>query len=185
MKGLAHILIAVIIVVALGIILVLPSGQTNSTGLVLLMQNKETIDSYFTDGKLNQNILDEINKNAENVPEQLFSLFGNNKINMYVEFEDGSVNEYWAQTEKNKVTEVRQGARSLADIEIKIKETTINKLALSEEPFDEFLDAMNSGEIEYKGLTFEGTIKSATVSVTTTLVGIAKGIADFFSGIFG
>jgi len=180
-----QILIAVIIVVALGLVLVLPSGEANSSGLVLLTQNKEKIDSYFLNGQLDAQILKEINDNTDNVPEQLFELFGNNKINIYVEFDDGTIHDYWALTNKSKVADFRQGARSIAGIEIIIKESTIDNLLTDDEPFDYFLEAMNSGEIEYNGLTFEGNIKSATVRVTTRLIGTAKGIVNFFSGLFG
>jgi len=182
MKSISGILIAIIIVMALAIVLFVPNGKANTNGFFLLTQNKELIDSYFVNDKLNEEVIHEINENLDNVPEQLFGLFGDNKMNIYVEFDDGSIQDYWAHTEKNKLVQLFKGERNNADIEVKLKESTVNKIVTAEDPFEEFINAKNSGEIETNGLTIGGHLKNVAVGVTTTIVGVANGIVGFFGG---
>src|SRR3989344_2094214 len=183
MRDIGLVFIVVIIVAAIGVVLVMPNGSIGTNGFILLAQDKESVDDYFENGKLKPAIVEQINSNIENVPEQLFDLFGNNKINIFVEYGDGSVLDYYAETKKNRLTELSQGAKSLADVEIKIKEKTVNKLSESEKPFDSFLNAMNSGEIKYRGLNAEGTVKSMTVGVTTAVLGLVNGALGFFGSL--
>lgn len=183
MADIWKVFVVLIVVAAVGVILIMPAGNVGTNGFVLLAQDKESVDNYFENGKLKPAIVSQINSNIENVPEQLFDLFGGNKINIFVEYEDGSVRDYYAKTEKNRLKELSQGANSLADVEIKIKEKTINKLVESEKPFDSFLNAMNSGEIKYKGLNAEGTVKSATVGITTAVLGFVNGALNFFGNL--
>jgi len=185
MKGIANILIILIIVISIGLVLVLPTGQANTNGLVLLLSNKDTIDSYFIEDRLKEEIIQEINYNISNVPEQLFELFGNNKINIFVTYDDESVGDFWVHTEGNRVVDFRKGARTQADIELRINENTIFRILESDDPFNEFLEAMNSGEIEHKGLTLGGTITSVTVGITTTVLGVVNAVVNFFGGLFG
>ncbi|MCR4369253.1 MAG: hypothetical protein NUV67_05095 [archaeon] len=174
-----------IAVLAIAAILFVPSGGASESGLIVLMQDRQTLDSYFVGGKLRQETVDEINSNIDNVPDQLFELFGNNKINIQMEFNDKEKREYYAQTGKNRLESLYLGNRNTADIEVRIKESTLDKIVLSNEPFAEFLNAMNSGEIEYRGLNFEGNVKGATVGITTQILGVAKSVLGFFGSFFG
>ena len=184
MNKLSNLLIAIILIVSVAIVLFMPTSNANSNGFVLLIKNSDLIDSYFENGKLNQEVIDAINSQIDNVPEQLFELFGDNKINFYVKFDDGSTNGFFAITKKNKLEELFSGTNNLADIEIKLKESTIDRIILSKNPFEEFINAKNSREIEINGLTIGGHIKTAVVGVTTTILGVVNGVAGFFGGFF-
>ncbi|MFH1391484.1 MAG: hypothetical protein ABIH20_04200, partial [Candidatus Diapherotrites archaeon] len=157
----------------------------STNGFFLLTQNQEVIDSYFVNDKLNEEVIHEINENLDNVPEQLFELFGDNKLNIYVEFDDGSTKDYWAKTANGKLVQLFKDARSNVDIEIFLKKSTIDRLVSSSDPFDEFIKAMNSSEIKTEAKTVNGHIKSASVGVTTTVIGAVSGIIGFFSGFLG
>jgi len=185
MKSISNILIAIILILALAVVLFMPAGRANTNGFVLLTKNQELIDSYFINDKLNEEIIHEINENLDNVPEQLFELFGDNKLNIYVEFDDGSTKDYWAKTANGKLVQLFKDARSNADIEIFLEESTIDRLVSSPNPFDEFINAMNSGEIKTQAKTVNGHIKSASVGVTTTIIGAAFGVIGFFGNLFG
>ncbi|MCR4335105.1 MAG: hypothetical protein NUV57_01055 [archaeon] len=185
MKSISNILIAIILVLALSVVLFMPAGNASTNGFVLLTQNQEAIDSYFVNDKLNEEIIQEINENLGNVPEQLFELFGDNQMNIYVEFDNGSTKDYWAKTENGRLVQLFKDARSNADIEIFMKESTVDKIVFSSNPFDEFINAMNSGEIKTEAKTLNGHVKSASVGVTTTILGAASGVINFFGGFFG
>ncbi|PIN85142.1 MAG: hypothetical protein COV47_03770 [Candidatus Diapherotrites archaeon CG11_big_fil_rev_8_21_14_0_20_37_9] len=179
------ILVAVTFMLIVAGMLAASSGAATGTGFALLTGNHNLIDAYFDNGKLKQPVVDEINENLEGVPDQLFSFFGSDKINIYVTYTDGSVHDYWALTQDNLLVELHQGTKEDATIEIRINEKTVDRLFLSKKPFSEFLTAMNSGEIKYKGLNFEGKVKETTVGVTTTVVGAVVNVWDFFTGLFG
>lgn len=154
------------------------------TGLAVLTQNKALADSFFENGKLKQVYVDQINEQLKAAPPELLNLFGNNKINAYITLDDGSVLSYYVKTENGKISEVLQGTKDDADLEIRVSEGTIEKIAQSKDPIDSSLKALTSGEIKYRGLTPEGETKGMVVNVVTTVAGIFKGIVEFFSSLF-
>ena len=151
------------------------------TGFVVLTQGKSQIESFFEGGKLKQQTVDEINVQLESAPEQLVSLFGNNRVNLYVALDDGSVMDYYIRTEGEKVVEVLQDSKGDADLEVRLGENTIDRIIESSDPLDVFLKAMNSGEKKYTGLTPEGETKGALVRVISMLADFFKGIIEFIS----
>jgi len=184
MNKLSNLLIAIILIVSVAIVLFMPTSNANSNGFVLLTKNSDLTDSYFENGKLKQEIIGNINSQINNVPEQLFELFGDNKINFYIKFDDGSTNGFFAITKKNKLEKLFRGTNNLADIEIRLTEQVVDEIILSKDPLNEFLNAMKSGKIKYKGLTFGGEVKSATVTVSTTIIDVISQIIGFFTGFF-
>jgi len=127
----------------------------------------------------------QINDNTENVPELLFDLFGSDKMNIYINRSDGTQKAYSAVTADRKLVELRKGSFDDAEIKIEVQEETIEEIFQSDNPLERFLDAFNSGEIKYEGLTSEGKIKETTVNITTSALSILQSIYSFFAGIFG
>ncbi len=174
-------------VLALGILIAIISSFAfaGPTGFMVLTQSKQALEGYFEGGALKQIYIDQMNAQAGQVPGQIASLFGNNKINIHITLDDGSVMGYYAETRDAKVSQVLEGTKAGADLEIRLSEGTIDRIALSKAPVDEFLKAMGSGEIKYRGLTPEGEAKGLIVNVTTAVVGFFKGLFDFISGLLG
>ncbi|GEM_PF-5424456 len=161
-----------------------PFALSEDTGFMILSKNKQLADSYFEGGRLKAQYIEQMNAQIGKAPPQLTSLFGNNKINIYLTLDDGADSIYYVNTQGGKVIKVLQGAKSDADLEIKAAEKTIDRIALSKDPVGEFLKAMGSGEIKYTGLTPEGETKGLIVNVMTGVASFFKGILDFLSSLF-
>ncbi|HIH09859.1 MAG TPA: hypothetical protein HA254_04270 [Candidatus Diapherotrites archaeon] len=147
------------------------------TGNVILTQNKALIDSSFENGKLKQPVVDGINSRLGSVPEGILALFGNSRTNVYVEFDDATVQSYWAIMKNNRLKEVASGARGEADAEIKVKESTIERISFSADPVSEFTAAINSGEITYNGLSPQGQVQGIFVRVSSVIFDILNKLA--------
>lgn len=173
-------------ILSLGIIIMAlcPFALSEPTGFMVLTQNRQAMDSFFEGGALKAQYLEQMNAQMGRAPAQITSLFGNNKINLRITLDDGSGADYYFSTHGGKAAEVLQGAKADADLEIRLSEATIDRIALSKDPIDEFLKAMGSGEIKYTGLTPEGETKGLIVNVTTSVARFFKGILDFFASLF-
>ena len=84
----------------------------------------------------------------------------------------------------NKLKELYTGINTSANVEIKLRELTVDRIVNSKNPLQRFLSAMNSGEIEYNGLDNEGKLKELTVSVTTGVMGFFTGAIGFVAELF-
>ncbi|VVB99150.1 Uncharacterised protein [uncultured archaeon] len=167
----------------LSVFSVLLSGFASAapTGFFVLTQSKDAINAYFDNGKLKQGVVDQINEQLNAAPKELLSVFGNNKINFAITLDDNSQMDYYAHTVNGKVAEIFQGKKNEADLEVRLNEATIDRIVLSKEPLNEFLNAVSSGEIKYIGLTPEGEAKGAVMNIATAIMNFLKGIVDFFS----
>lgn len=153
------------------------------SGLVFLTQNKDKLDSVFENGELRQEIIDKLNSQAESVPEQVRALFGNKKMNVYVELDDSTVKSYWIHAQDNKIKVIAQGARADADVELKVKESVLEGIIASQNPIDSFIKAMNAGEIKYEGLSAQGKTESMVVNIIAGAANVVTGVIGFFAGI--
>ncbi len=172
------------LVTTLATFLVLAAAAYAQTGFLIFTQGQQAIDGYFEGGKLKQEHLDKMNAQLKEVPKELVSLFGNNRINIYVTLDDGSTTSYYTATTGGRVAEVLKGTKDDADLEVRLPESTIDRIALSKDPVGEFLGAMGDGEIKYRGLTPEGEAKGIIVNITTMVAGFFNGLFDFIAGLF-
>jgi len=156
-----------------------------STGFVALTDSREQIRSSFEGGELKSDVVAHINAQVGSVPGEIMQVFGNDKFNIYVRLDDGTVESYWARTEKNLLKEIFIGAREDADAEIKVREDTVDRIVLSKNPAEEFVGAVNSGEIEYNGISNEGKIESIFVKTASAFAGVLGAIWNFIAGLFG
>ena len=166
----------------LAILFLAGTAFSASSGLVVLSQHKEEANSIFENGEIKGELLSKINSNMDRVPEPVFMLFGNKRINAYIELDDGSIVEYFVKVGEKTVETIAQGARTQADLEVRVKESTIERIASSQDPVSELTAAISSGEITYKGLTIGGSINSFLVNLAASLFGVLEGLLKFFSG---
>lgn len=152
------------------------------TGMVILSLAKDNIDGFFENGSLKAEVLAQANANADNVPEQVFTLFGNKKINLYIQLDDGSIREYYVKTGAKTLEQLSIGTKPDADLEVRIKEPTVDRIVLSQDPVKELTGAINSGEIVYKGLTTGGQVNSIIVNFGSAVFGFFDGIFTWVSG---
>lgn len=155
-----------------------------TAGLLFLTQNKQAVDSLFVNGELKQEILDSLNASTKKVPPELLGIFGDKKMNVYVQLDDGTVQSYWISTEKGAIKQVLKGARDDASAEIKANEATVERIALSNNPMDEFIKAFNAGDIQYNGLDNSGKVESIVLKALSFVAGLLSGIVQFLSGLF-
>ncbi len=160
------------------------STSLDATGNVIFTQNRAQIDSYFETGEMKAQILSSINAQAATAPKEIFSLFGNRKINVYVTMDEGSVESYWVKVAAHSIGQVSLGARSDAGFEVDVSEKTVDGIVNSSKPFDRILNAINSGEIKYRALTEEGKGSELLVNVGAKIAGVFLVFINFFTGIF-
>ena len=170
-----------VLLVAIISMVLLPMVQANISWLIFLTQNKDQIDSYFESGRIKEETRELINSNSENLPPEVLSIFVDNKLNIHIEFDDGSIQEYYAVTQEGKILQLLQGSSEEADNEIIVKESTVDRIVESGDPITELINAMNAGEIKYNGLTLGGMVKSSVVGFGSFIAGII----GFFVGLFG
>ena len=191
-----YILIIAGVAIVTAVTLIAAFGSTLSSGtfdaktafvsLITADNLDEAEKTYFDEsGKLKQEYLQEINKNTDKVPEMLFDLFGSDRINIHVIRASGEEKQYSAITKNRKLVEFRKGLLEDAEIRVEVKEELIEKIFQSQRPVEAFLNAFESGEIKYEGITQAGKIKETTVNVTTSIMSIAQKVYSFFAGIFG
>ena len=181
-----NIALLILSIVAIAVLLAfLPERQANTQGLILLTHKSEALEAMFNNGKLKQEIVDSINQDIQDVPEQIFELFGNDRINLYLTLENGAVRDYYSETRKNRLVGLWQGVRDEATIEVRLNEQTLDQIIEAGDPAKEFLEKLDSGEIKHNGLTLEGHVKSGAVGVSTKIISIITGTINFFFGFLG
>jgi len=163
------------------------SVDASPTGFASILTAKDFEDSgnFDSEGSLKQEYVNQINENIGGVPEYIFKLFGSDKINIYVELNDGSTSIYNVTTEANKVVQLSKGENKNATINVEISEKVIEDIMGSETPLNEFLGAFNSGKIKYSGSGVEGKVKETGVGITVGIMGAINGIISFFGSFLG
>lgn len=157
-------------------------ASAGQTGFAVLTESRDQFDAQFTDGKLNQEVVDQINVQMRDAPAPALILFGKNKANVYMTYDDGTVRSYWIWTQNNLVNEISLGARSDADTEVRVNESTVDRIVNSANPFNELVNALSSGEIQYNGLTASGQMSGIIVSIAAKIIGVILGLLHFFTG---
>ncbi len=113
-----------------------------------------------------QDLKDLYNENVDQVPGVLKSIFGSERMNIYMDDEVIGV-----VTRDGKIMELKKGEVSDPTMKVTLKEALVKTLLTSPDPGKDFLDAFNRGEITYEAY-------SATKKITLFVV---KMVAKFFS----
>ena len=111
-----------------------------------------------------------VNSNTEKFPNFVKTVFGNERINIILKMNDGSIVNLWMETENAKIINLAYGELDNPTLVVETSEDTLNRIGKSEKPIDEFLFAINNGEIRYEAKKITSGIKT--------------GIGKFLSRIF-
>ncbi len=136
---------------------------------------KERISRGFDyRGELKEESIKEIGKinaRVEKIPFFLRAIFGNEKINVTVEYDDGSRETLGVVTKNAKVAEVKRGELGNATMAAAVKEKTADEIRYAGDKAGEFVKRFSGGEISCQGISAASTIKS----------GILKAVMGFIS----
>ena len=111
-----------------------------------------------------ETIEQEYNDNPSTIPSLAISLFGDDTINVYL---DGGYS-FFVVFEEGKAVAAGEGIVDNADIEVRIRDTVFQ--ALNEGSF-QTKEALQNGDIEYKGLTF---LKKIQLGIISSIYNIAS-----------
>ena len=111
-----------------------------------------------------------INNNIDQIPDIFVSLFGNERMSVYVD--DLT---YAVVTENNKLVSVSMGEAKDKTMNVYVSRDTLHKIVQGDlDP----VDALNQGLIRYEGVGFVNSVK-------WTLINVVAGIVGFFANLFG
>lgn len=110
------------------------------------------------------------NSNLENVPALAEMIFGDERINVYVEMEDGSTRIVFLKTENTKVVDYKTGKGKNPDVNAYTTKETIDELTKSENPGRLFETKVNQGKITYEGVGIINQIKYGAASLLSGLL---------------
>ncbi len=145
--------------------------------------NVSDYDFLFSDGSLDQKVIDYANSNIDFVSSEVLLLFENKRINVFVSSEDGSVKSYGVVFSGKKISNVFLGKLSDADAELSTSSKVVERIVFSKDPFSSFLSAFNSGEIKFVGLSNEGKAASMAASVVGFFFSLFDSLKNFFSSL--
>mgnify|MGYP006284777133 FL=1 len=106
------------------------------------------------------NLKDNYNNNYE-APGIVKSLFGNEKINLYITDINAT---FKVTTEKAKITELEEGILEDHTLDVYTTEESIKKVIESDEPFEELIASIENKDITYKAATLISKIKYGIAS---------------------
>lgn len=118
-----------------------------------------------------QSLKDVYNENVDKVPGVLKSLFGNERMNVYIEYQEGDDLILGVVTKNGKVVELKKGEISEPTMKVTLKASLIKSVFASQDPAKEFLDAFNRGEIAYEAYSTTKKIKLFFVKIIAKLLG--------------
>ena len=111
-----------------------------------------------------------INDNINQIPDIFVSIFGNERMSVYVD--DLT---YAVVTENNRLVSISMGEVQNKTMNVYVSRDTLNKIVTG---VVSPVDALNQGLIKYEGVGFANSIK-------WTLINVVAGIVGFFANLFG
>lgn len=150
------------------------AGVIMFIGLVLIMFGPSPTGNVVMDiSKMNSSDLDMIkeqfNLNLDQVPRFVKSMFGNERMNIFINTGEGE-REFYVVTKKGSILELKEGSLDDPSLDMWSDQETIDRISESENPTTELRSALKSKEIRYE-----------THAVPTK---IRMGLARFSFGVY-
>lgn len=175
-------LTAMVIATALGHTI----SNSFSSGLVTLVDiDPAEIDYYFEDGKLKPEYVEQINKNIDEVPDFVLDTFADGTTNVTLLTDEQEDINLSVVVGEEKLLEAVQGHKENADALVKVNEETLEIIAGSNEPVNEFVQAVQKKEINYEAISGKAKLREIIFGIITFFLGIIMAIFSFFKAIFG
>lgn len=128
-----------------------------------------------------QPFLDEINSSLKSgqLPNYIFSLFGNKKINLTIK-DAGKNYDYFIQTSGSKVDSIAKG-KGIANMLVETDLETVAGIAYSNDWAGNFVNAIADKKIKYSETgSVEGAVKTTAFNLFSFVAGVFKGISSLF-----
>jgi len=94
-----------------------------------------------------------------NAPSFVRTLFGDQRINLYISHEDGDQSIVGAISENSKVNELQEGAIENPTLNVYLNEETMESILSSQMPFDALSTALDDGSLRYESVTVGNKVK--------------------------
>lgn len=153
------------VVVLLGAVLFIADGYTfSATGRVV---SEWDVDSAVQNLAV---VRQEYNLNLENVPNFVKSLFGNERINLTIARQDGSVVSLGLVTRDGRMEML--GTEELDDytMDVQAPEAAIEAITSADDQPARLKQALDTGEIRYQARTFKTAVKVAVSRMVLSVV---------------
>ncbi len=105
-----------------------------------------------------------------NAPSYAQTLFGDQRINIYITAEDGDEFTVGAINENSKINNLEPRGIEDPTMNVYVDEATIEEILTSTSPFDALSNAMNSGALRYEAITTGNKIKLGFASVVIKFI---------------
>ena len=132
--------------------------------------------SAITEDEIETHLLVEYNAFISSNPDVPFvkSIFGEQVIHILITKTNGDIEFSVVTDEDAYITEIKSGAPESPTLLVTSNEETINNILNSDDPASEAMNALNNGDIDYKGVGIKNMI----------VVGVTK-VTQFFANLLG
>ncbi|WP_324736110.1 hypothetical protein VFC49_02970 [Thermococcus sp. SY098] len=120
------------------------------------------------------------NENADNLPGFIKRMTGNERIDLEISLENGSVLSIGIVTEGGYITEFSKGRTSEPTMRAWTSEDVARRIINSEDPVSTGANALKMGEIRYSGVGFGRTLRIFAVKVVIKVYRVVEVIGDLF-----
>lgn len=110
-------------------------------------------------------IVNEYNHRFERIPNFAKTLLGNERINLIINMNDGSMKEYSLVTQEGKIIEYDNKLLNDYSIAVRTSERVIDSIASSKEPGNDFGNAVENGDIKIESQKLVSGIKITTAKI--------------------
>lgn len=127
------------------ILVIINSYNLNYTGNIV----KENFNTGYAVNNIDTTV-SEYNERFERIPNFVRTMFGNERINLIINMNDNSIKRYSIITKEGKIISYSEDLIDKPSVIITTSEETIDSIASSDNPADEFADAIENKKIEIK-----------------------------------
>ena len=121
------------------------------------------------------------NENADSLPGVIKRIAGNERIDLEIALENGSLLNVGVVTEGGRIVEFSKGRISEPTMRAWTSEDVARRIISSEDPVSTGVNALKMGEIRYSGVGFGRTLRVFAVKVVIKVYRVVEVIGDLFS----
>ena len=104
------------------------------------------------------------------MPDWIIGIFGNERIILYIEKEDGSTLVMGLISKDGRITEIKEGEISNPTVKVFVKESTVRSIMHSDDPVTALQIALKYGEIRVEGIGMLNWIRYFTANIFGKIV---------------
>jgi hypothetical protein len=137
---------------------------------VMLEASTTSVDDLISQAAGNKAMIDDFNKNSQNLPGILKSLFGTERMNIH--FGKGDAQKILGvATKKGNITEIQAGALSKPTLNVYVSDKAINDISKSQDTGAAIASSIKSKDITYSAIGIGHKIKYGLANLAYTVYG--------------